>query len=63
MGREAVEEGGEPTFGGDGVRGLTSTTLRLFADNDEYTVEDETLLDASAGTAEAADKEEERPCS
>ena len=62
VGREAVEEGGESTFiGGDGVRGLTSTTLRLFADTDDDTVEVETLLDASAGTAEAADKE--RPCS
>ena len=52
LGREAVEEGVEsPFFGGDGVRGLTSTTLRLSADNEDDIAEVETLLDTSAGRA------------
>ena len=56
LGRESVEEGVEsPFFAGDGVRGLTSTTLRLSADNDAAEVE--TLLDSSAGRAGAADEE------
>ena len=58
VGREATDEGGEsPFFGGDGIRGLTSTTLRLRADNDDDIAEVETLLDSSADTA--ADEEEE----
>ena len=53
LGREALEEGVEsPFFGGDGVRGLTSTTLRLSADNDDDIAEVEELLDASAGVVE-----------
>ena len=60
MGREATEEGEESAFfGGDGVRGRTSTTLRLSADNDAAEVE--TMLDSSAGRA--ADEGEERPSS
>ena len=64
LGREAVEEGEESSFfGGDGVRGLTSTTLRLSADNDAAEVEE--LLDSSTDTAGAADEEDlaERPSS
>ena len=64
MRRESVEEGKESTFpGGDGVRGLTSTTLRLSADNDDDIAEVEALLDASEDTARSADEEElaERP--
>ena len=53
VGREAAEEGVEsPFFGGDGVRGLTSTTLRLSVDNDDDITEVDAFLDASAGAAE-----------
>ena len=49
-----TEAGGEsPFFGGDGVRSLTSTTLRLSADSDDDIAEVEAFLDASAGAAEA----------
>ena len=58
LGREAVEEGGESPFGGDGVRGLTSTTLRLSADNDDDTAEAKMSLDSSADTAGDAEVEE-----
>ena len=59
LGMEAAEEGVEsPFFGGDGVRGLTSTTLRLSADNDEDIAEVEMLLDSSTDTAGAAEAEE-----
>ena len=59
MGREAVEEVVEsPFFGGDGVRGLTSTTLRLSADNDDTTAEVEIMLASSKDTAGAAEVEE-----
>ena len=59
VGRETVEEGGEASFfGGDGVRGLTSTTLRLSADNDDDIAEVEALLDSSEDTAGAAEVEE-----
>ena len=60
VGREAVEERVEsPFFGGDGVRGLTSTTLRLNADNDDDITKVEALLDRSEDTTVgAADMEE-----
>jgi len=57
VGREVTEEGEEsPFFGGDGVRVLTSTTLRLSADNDAAEVE--MLLNSSTDTVLAAEAEE-----
>ena len=58
MGRAAEEGVESPFFGGDGERGLTSTALRLNADNDDDIAEVETLLDSSADTAGAAGVEE-----
>ena len=69
MGREAVEEGVEsrysesPFFGGDGVRGLTSTALRLSAKNEDDITEVEIVLDASAGAAEVEEMLLVRPSS
>ena len=52
LGRETAEDGEESSFfGGDGVRGLTSTTLRLSADNDDDTTEVNASLDSSAGAS------------
>ena len=68
-GREAVDEGVEsrcsesPFFGGDGVRGLTSTTLRLSEDKEDDIAEAETVLDASAGAAEVEELLLMRPSS
>ena len=64
VGREAVEDGVESTFGGDGVRGLTSATLRLNADNEDDIAEVD-ASDSSADTDRASEAEElvVRPCS
>ena len=58
VGREAAEGVESPFFGGDGVRGLTSTTLRLSADNEDDISGVEKLLDSSTDTDGAAEAEE-----